>query len=190
MTKLNQLLEAKNVTALGFPAIQGLSNFSKGAEKVVLATLPAAMLLELGIESYYAPIIPRDSKFATAQDIINADLDVQKYVVCKVEKIEMVKYANPIDAIIVSRHEGTVDYIKNNLGFNGAKVFSGNVTANDVKGKHVIGTLPPHLVSECDVYTAISIKDFDYNVDGDLQGKALQDRIIVSDAIKLSKEDK
>lgn len=188
MTKLNKLLETKNVTALGFPAVQELSNFSKGTENVVLATLPAATLLEQGIESYYAPIIPRNSKFATAQDIINADLDVQKYNVRKVDKIEMVEYANPIDTIIVSRHVGTVDYIKNDLGFNGAKVFSGNVTADNVKGKHVVGTLPPHLVSECDVYTAISIKDFDYNKDGDLRDKELQDRIIVSETIKLKEE--
>lgn len=186
MTKLNELLETKNVTALGFPAVQELSNFSKGTEKVVLATLPAAELLKQGIESYYAPIIPRNSKFATAQDIIDADLNLQKYNVRKVEKVETVKYANPIDTIIVSRHVGTVDYIKINLGFNNAKVFSGNVISDDVKGKHVIGTLPPHLVSECDIYTAISINDFDYNKDGDLQGKALQDRIIINNPIKLT----
>ena len=145
MMKLNELLETKNVTALGFPAVQELSNFSKGTENVVLATLPVATLLEQGIESYYAPIIPRDSKFATAQDIIDADLDVQKYNVRKVDKIEMVEYANPIDTIIVSRHIGTVDYIKNNLSFNGAKVFSGNVTTDNVKGKH-LSQLPEFLL--------------------------------------------
>ncbi|KYG89139.1 hypothetical protein A0U40_14040 [[Bacillus] sp. KCTC 13219] len=186
--KLNQFLNTRKVVASGFPAIAGLSNLSKGTEEVVLSTLPAAQLAAQGITNYYAPVLPRDAKFATSEDIIAADLDVQKYTVQTVDKIDMVGYANPIDTIVVSRHKGTVDYIQNELDWWGIKVFGGNITAEDVKGKHVIGTLPPHLIAECDVYTAISIKDFDYTKDGDLQGDELKSRIIVNKPIKLTKE--
>lgn len=188
MTKLNDLLSAKKVVASGFSAIEGLADFSKGTDEVDLSTLPASLLAEKGITEYYAPVIPRDSKFSTSQEVIDANLDVQRYHIDVLqEPADLLDYANPLKTIIVTRHKGTIDYIKNELGWVGSRVFDGNVTVDDVKGKHVIGVLPPHLVSECDVYTAISIKDFDYIKDGDLQGGEFKQRAIVNKPIKLTK---
>lgn len=190
MSKLNNLLSTKKVVASGFPAIAGLGEFSKGTDEVVLSTLPASALAGKGITEYYAPVIPRDSKFATAQDVIDADLDVQQYKIEVLqEPADLLEYANPVKTIIVSRHPGTIDYIHDDLDWFMSKVFDGNVTADDVKGKHVVGTLPPHLVAECDVYTAISIKDFDYTKDGDLAGEDFKQRVLVNKPIKLTKVD-
>lgn len=133
-------------------------------------------------------MIPRDSKFTTPQDVIVADLDVQQYKIDVLkEPAELLDYANPLATIVVSRHKGTADYIQNDLNWWGTKVFDGNINVEDVKDKHVIGTLPPHLIAECDVYTAISVKDFDYTKDGDLAGNELKERIMVNKPIKLTK---
>ncbi|MDF1510859.1 CRISPR-associated protein Csx16 [Robertmurraya sp. DFI.2.37] len=171
--KLNQLLNDFKVVASGFPAFAGLGEHSKGENKVVLSTLSPNALLEQGIEKYYAPVIPRNSKFETTQDILDADLSVKQYIVYPVDE-----HATAcMDKIIVSRHRGTVDYIKDSMGIDWLPVFD-SVTNDDIKDKHVIGTLPPHLVAECGAYSAISIKDFDYSKDSDLYGAELSQRIL------------
>lgn len=184
--KLQTLLNHFKVTSTGFPAFAALGEHSKGTDKATLSTLPAAVLASQGVKEYYSPIIPRDSKFMTVEDVLQADLDVRKYRIEMVDKLDMLKYANPIDTVIVSRHKGTIDHIlKDFTLIQRPQVLDGNITADDIKGKHVIGTLPPHLITECDVYTAISIKDFDYANDGDLHGEELARRIVINDPIKL-----
>ena len=74
------------------------------------------------------------------------------------------------------------DYLVNYLSSEAA------VEVSDIEGKHVIGTLPPHLVVECALYTPVTIKDFDYNVDGDLQGEELKERIQIGKPISLKEE--
>lgn len=190
--KLKSLLNHFVIEVTGFPSFVELEKHSREfAKRVVLSTLPAATLASQGITEYYAPVIPRNSKFMTAEDILSADLDVNKYKITTVnDNLDLLAYANPIDTVIVSRHKGTADYLlKDYNDLNAPRVLDGNVSVKDVKGKHVIGTLPPHLVSECDYYTSVSIRDFDYAVDGDLKGKELEKRIIISDPIKLENID-
>lgn len=190
--KLKSLLDNFAVEVTGFPAFVELKKHSREfGEQAVLSTLPAAVLVSQGVTEYYAPIIPRNSKFLTAEDILNTDLDVKKYKITTVnDKLDLLAYANPIDTVIVSRHKGTVDYLlKDYNDSNAPRVLDGDVSVEDVKGKHIIGTLPPHLVSECDYYTAVSIKDFDYAVDGDLKGIELEDRVTINNPIKLENVD-
>lgn len=180
--KLNTLLKKFSVNSTGFPAFAGLGEHSneKGVD-VMLSTLPAAVLASQGVTEYYAPVIPRDSKFMTTDDVLKADLDVQEY---KIEH-NVSWNGGAGNTVIVSRHQGTIDYIKNNSGNADVQILDGNITAEDIQGKQVIGTLPPHLITECDAYIAVSIKDFDYAKDGDLQGEELRNRIVFNDPIRL-----
>lgn len=177
--KLQDLLNTKKVVSTGFPAFAGLGAHSKGTEEVVLSSLSPAILAGQGITEYYALQLPRGTVFNTTEDIISANPTVRKYIIEVVDKLDYLGYANPIDTVIVSRHQGTVGILQKPDKWQGAKVYE-SVTADDVKGKHVVGTLPPHLITACDMYTAVTIKDFDYNKDGDLSGKELEDRLIIA----------
>lgn len=179
MLKLNDLLNTKKVISIGFPAIAGLGEYSKGTEEVVLSSLSPAILAEQGVTEYYALQLPRGTVFKTTEDIINANPTVRKYIIEVVDKLDYLPYANPIDTVIVSRHKGTVGILQHSDLWSGSKVFE-SVTEEDIKGKHVVGTLPPHLITACDMYTSVVIKDFDYNKDGDLSGKELKDRLVIA----------
>lgn len=177
--KLSELLATKKVVASGFSAIEGLSAHSKGTEEVVLSSLPPSDLLTQGVTEYYALEIPRGTVFATAEDIIVADLPVRKYM------IDLPQGAAYMDIVIVSRHKGTVDELLERYEFSVGggqeiKVLEA-VTADDIRGKHVIGTLPPYLITVVGAYTAVTIKDFDYIKDGDLHGEELAQRMVVAD---------
>lgn len=192
MEKLNTLIDGKEVKATGFPAFAGLTN-TEGDADVIISTLPAAVLAEQGIMEYYAPVIPRNSVFNTTDDVLAADLDVKKYRIAVLTDKQVYPYQDPFNTVIVSRHQGTIDYICNHLPWDALgddallpPILSGNVTADDIINKLVIGTLPPHLVSECMAYQAVTVKNFDYAKDGDLTGDELAERIVVSPPIELT----
>ncbi|WP_144029304.1 CRISPR-associated protein Csx16 [Paenibacillus campinasensis] len=173
--KLSQLLATKKVVASGFAAIAGLSAFSRGREEVVLSSLAPSVLADQGVTEYYALQLPRGTVFNTPEDIIAADLDVQKYTIETVHSVEGMEH------VIVSRHQGTINILldKYDLEANG-NVYA-SVTAEQIAGKHVIGTLPPQLISAAGAYTAVTIKNFDHTKDGDLSGQELRDRLIMAD---------
>lgn len=180
MTNIKTVLATFKVTGLGFPAIQDLGKYSLGDEaEVVVSTLSPSVLKEQGITSYFAPQFERGQVFKSAEEIIEANVSLNYYTITEAT-------AND-DLVIVSRHQGTVDILLQGLGEN-TPVLSGNVHASDIKGKHVIGTLPPHLVAECALYTPVTIKDFDYIKDGDLQGEELKERIQIGKPISLKEE--
>ncbi|MCR6108708.1 hypothetical protein HXA34_20640 [Salipaludibacillus agaradhaerens] len=173
--KIKDLLKTKKVTTSGFKAISELAEYSEGTEEVVLSSAPPFILAEQGISEYYALDIPRGSTFSTAQDIIDADLTVRKY------RIEHVVSASQMDLVIASRHQGTVEILINQYGAHHPElqVFD-SVTSDQIAGKHVIGTLPPHLIAAAGAYTAVSIKNFDYTKDGDITGDELKERLIIA----------
>ena len=104
--KLNNLLKTNKVTVEGFPAFKQLEEFCNKEGKVVnLCTLPAELLLQQGITEYYAPVIPRGSIFNTAQEIMDADLDVKKYRITEVSEEEI----EGKETIIVTRHWAAVN---------------------------------------------------------------------------------
>lgn len=182
--KLNYLLQKKNVITSGFPAFTGLSEFSTGEGDVYLSTLPAASLTTQGIVKYYAPILPRDVVFNTTQDIIDADIDVFYYEIEKIDIKEAIKFPT----IVVTRHKGTEEHLLKKLS-KGVPILRDKVTARDITGRHVIGTLPPHLISACAAYSAVNIKDFDYaSGDNDLTGAVLEKRIVVHRPIRLIRQ--
>ena len=178
--KLNNLLKTNKVTVEGFPAFKQLEEFCNKEGKVVnLCTLPAELLLQQGITEYYAPVIPRGSIFNTAQEIMDADLDVKKYRITEVSEEEI----EGKETIIVTRHWAAVNIAHELYPFV-TKILLGNVTEEEVKGKNVVGVLPPFLVAKVNSYVAISIKDYNAT-EGDLSEKEIKDRLIVGKPIKL-----
>ncbi len=178
--KLNELLKQYNVNIMSFPAFKGLEEFCNKEGKVVnLCTLPAELLLQQGISEYYAPVIPRGSIFNTAQEIMDADLDVNQYRIVEVES-EDVEYC---DTVIVTRHKATIDIIKEKFNCV-TKVLTGNVTAEDIQGRNVVGVLPPNLICKCNSYIAMSIKDYNAT-EGDLTKEQIEDRLIMGRPIRL-----
>lgn len=175
--KIQTLLQTKKVIASGFAAITALGAYSQGTEEVVLSSLAPSILFEQGITSYYALEIPRGVVYNSADDIIEANLPVRQYT------IQPVTLSDNVDTVIVSRHAGTVDLLKQR--YPNVLVFA-QVTADDITDKHVIGTLPPHLITAAEAYTAVTIANFDHVKDGDLNGQELQDRLIIAyQAIKV-----
>lgn len=183
--KLKSVLELFKVEATGFPAVQGLEGYSQEeGSKVVVSTLPASVLVEQGITEYLAPRFERGQVFQTTEDMIAADIELGAYkIIADFEPKKLRQLTLKKNTVIVSRHEGTVAILKDM--YRNAEVFNGNVSSKDIEGKHVIGTLPPFLIASAGIYTPVTIKDFDYNVDGDLSGDELDERLIIGDPFQL-----
>lgn len=183
--KLKSVLELFKVKATGFPAVQGLESYSQeeGSE-VVVSTLPASVLAEQGIYEYLAPRFERGQVFQTTEDMIAADIELGAYkIIADFEPQKLRQLTLKKNTVIVSRHEGTIEILKDM--YCNAEVFDGNVSSKDIEGKHVIGTLPPFLIASAGIYTPVTIKDFDYNVDDDLLGDELDERLIIGDPFQL-----
>lgn len=170
--KLNNVINRRNLTVYGFPAFVGLTKKSnKDAYAAVLSTFPPATMLEMGISVYYAPVIPRNSRFCTPEEIIAADLD------CNLVRVTAAPEIKPDnDVVIVSRHPGTVASLQ---GAYPNHVVMDQITADDIKDKTVVGTLPPHLVQFAGRYQSVSIRDFDYARDGEIAGEELEERLVI-----------
>lgn len=183
--KLNKVLEKSNITVYGFRAFKELDILSnKNGGNKVIATDSPAIMIGRDIHSYYAPVLPRNTVFNTVDDIINADLDLQLVSVSNYQSWDNID----IDKIvIVSRHAGTIAILKDM--YANARVLSGNLSCEDIKNCHVIGTLPPYLISYCSSYRAVTINNFDYAIDADLQGQELLDRIVIHEPISVMIED-
>ena len=184
MTKLQDVLNAFGVTGMGFEVMYGLAQHSQhgvggDSSNVVVSTLPAAVMAAKGIKTYFAPQFERGQVFETTEELIKANPTVNFFAITNGDEYT--------ETIIVSRHGGTVEILKEK--YPDAEVLTGNVNAETVKGKHVVGTLPPHLVSECALYTHVGIKDFDYNKDGDIKGTELLERIEINEPIGLDLVD-
>ena len=179
MKKLNDIINTCNVTAYGFPAFKGLANRSNpnGAPAIV-STLSAAVMADMDIYEYYAPVIPRNTLYNTTDDVISADLDVYTVNVTHVSDITA---NDPV--IIVSRHAGTVTLLREM--YPNSTVLE-SIKPEDISGKDIVGTLPPHLIQYAGRFKGFSIRNFDYNVDGDLSGDELRDRLIIAGTIQVS----
>ena len=182
--KLNDLLKKCNVSAFGFPAFAALSALSNQNSnmKVILSTLSPGENRSKGISSYIAPVLPRGVIFNSPLDVVEADIDVNF-----VSVHDGISSSDCEKILIVSRHQGTIDILKSM--YPEADILSGNVSANDISGAFVAGTLPPHLVAHCKSYQAVTIKNFDYNKDGDLSGTELQERMIIHEPIAVEISD-
>lgn len=183
MKKLNNIINTNNVTAYGFPAIKGLAERSNtGGDPAIVSTLSAAVMADMGIDTYYAPVMPRNAKYATTEDVIAANLDVN---LVHVEHTQDVPTDAPV--IIVSRHPGTVSILQDT--YHNSIVLA-DITPDDITGKDVVGTLPPNLIQYARSFRAVAIKDFDYNKDGDLSGEELKERMIFTGTIRVTVDDK
>ncbi|WPB35074.1 hypothetical protein [[Clostridium] scindens] len=178
MKKLNKIARNCNIRAYGFQALKDFAeNSSKYGRKEIISSLSPAVMAEMGIMEYYAPVFPRGSVYNTAEDLVNADLSVNKIVVQWEDKDENA------EEIIVSRHNGTIEILR--AMYPNATIYSGNINPEDIEGKFVAGTLPPHLIQYASAYQAVTINNFDYCHDGDLKGKELQERLHISSPISV-----
>ena len=176
--KLNNIIANRALTIYGFEAFTNLAaKCNHDARPAVLSTLPPSMMYDMGMPVYFAPVIPRDSRFGTPEEIIDADLDCNLVRVAKTDEIK------PDDeVIIVSRHPGTVSLLQNMYPNN---VVLDQVSGYDIDGKTVVGTLPPHLIQYAARYQSVTIRDFDYTRDGDIAGEELEDRLVIGKPVSI-----
>lgn len=179
MKKLNTVISSNNVTAYGFPAFKGLADRSNpDGGPAVVSTLSAAVMADMGISVYYSPVIPRGTVFNSTDEVIAADLDVNTV---QVEHVNDIAASDQV--VIASRHPGTVELLQAMYPNN---TVLASVTPDDISGKDVVGTLPPHLIQYACRFKAVSVKDFDYAKDGDLSGPELRDRMVVTGTIRVT----
>lgn len=177
MKKLNDILNNCNVTVYGFQAFNALKDHcNKDGLPVIISTLSAAFMADMGITEYYAPVIPRSTIYNTADEIINADLEVNTVHVTKVPDVP-----NDTRVIIASRHPGTVKYLEDMYPNHRTLA---HVEPADIFLENVVGTLPPHLIQYASSFRAVTIKDFDYAKDEELNGKELKERMIFTSTIR------
>ncbi len=175
--KLNSLLSVANFQVLPgtFPAVAAYAATATGAEEKFFGTLAGALASGFDGE-FISPILPRGLRLNTSEEVFEADLS---YNVVEVKKLN----TEVCPELIVSGHAGTVEFLQSQ--YPDAEVVSGNITPEEVKGKFIIGTLPPHLAAEAEGYIPVRIDSFDYSKDGDLAGKELQKRLVIDDPVKV-----
>jgi len=182
--KLNQIINTCNVTVFGFPAFEELKSVVRNTEdqavtSTVISTLPATVMLHVyGIGEYFAPIIPRGTIFRSANEIIEADLDVNHVSVFPAPGLDTY---SPDELLIVTQHKATIDILS--AMHPDAPVITASVSADDIRDKVVIGVLPPHLIQFCKAFSAATIKDYNVAVDGDISADDLWDRLEVMSPI-------
>lgn len=176
--KLNNIIADRALTIYGFEAFTDLAaKCNHEGRRAVLSTLTPSMMYDMGMPVYFAPVIPRNSRFCAPDEIVAADLDCNLVCVTKADEIK------PDDeVIIVSRHPGTVSLLRDACPNN---VVFGQVTEDDIKGKTVVGTLPPHLIQHAARYQSVTIRDFDYTRDGDIAGKELEERLVIGTPVTI-----
>lgn len=177
--KLNDLLGLAKFRVLPgtFPAVSAYAEMAKGPLEGAFGTLAGALTSGF-TGAFIAPVLPRDLRLNTSEEVFNADLDYQIVEISKIEE-------KIVPEIIVSRHTGTAEILRSQYGQD-IPVLSGNLEPEEVKGKNVIGTLPPHLAAEAAGYIPVRIANFDYSRDGDLAGDELLSRLIVDSPIKVT----
>ncbi|MCI6468106.1 MAG: hypothetical protein MSA90_21910 [Faecalicatena sp.] len=181
MKKLNDIISTCHVTAYGFEAFKGLAERSNpNGIPVVISTLSAAVMADMGICDYYAPYIRRDTVYNTTEDIVVANLNAKRI---QVELVDDITAADPV--VIVSRHAGTVDLLREMYPKN---IVLESIEVEDILYKNVVGTLPSHLIWYAKRFKGFVIRDFDYNTDGDLAGDKLRDRLVITSTIRIKKE--
>jgi len=170
--KLSELFENFYVKCSGFPAFVKLEDrniLTDNSIRVFLSTNSPAIMAERAINTYYAPVIPRGSIFKTADEILNADLSVNKVTVHFVTDISRDDHV-----LICSRHAEAVEVLK--LMFPNGRVQS-SISQKAIEGMKVVGTLPPHLIQFCDGYKAVTIRRSVRDMNGNVIKEELMDRI-------------
>lgn len=180
MKKLNELRESYRITAYGFKAFTDYAAESNpDGPEVVVSTLSPSAMIDMCVEDYYAPVMPRGARYTTASDIVDADLDVNHVTVSIIHDM-----IDTHSILIVSRHPGTIKMLRSL--YPTAQVITGDVSAEDIRDSVVVGTLPPHLAAECSAYIAVTIDNFDRCRDGDLDGDELQHRVRIRRPVKVT----
>lgn len=179
--KLKKILKNFNLNEVyGFPAFQQLKDYAnqQSDDIAILSTLSPADMLMKNIKEYYYPVIPRGSRFNTAEEIIDADLEVITVYVENTEEISREDFVT-----IVSRHPATIEIIKKEYPNN--EIFTGNVTVEEIQNKKVIGTLPADYAAVAAVYKPCVIENFNAAIDNDLSGEEFEKRFKILPAVKV-----
>ena len=177
--KLNDILDTVNFRVLPgtFPALAAYAAKADGNLQKDFGTLAGALASGFDGE-FISPILPRGLRLNTSEEVYEADLG---YNVVEVKKLNSEEIS---PELIVSGHTGTAEILQSR--YPDAEIASGNVTPEEVKGKVIVGTLPPHLAAECAGYIPVRIQNFDYSKDGDLNGDELLSRLIIDSPVKVT----
>lgn len=141
-----------------FPALRDyVVRYHSHGPMLWLGTLSAALQAKT-IGAFFTPILPRGLKLTTGKEVWDADLDAE----CL--RVDLVEYGEP--DIIVSRHPATIELLRGR--WPNATVLTGDVSAAQVRGRVVAGTLPPQLATETASYRPVWVKQYDGVVDGDV----------------------
>lgn len=138
-----------------------------------VGTLAAALQAKY-LGPFFAPVLPRGLKLATAQEVWDADLDAG----CL--RVDLVEYEAP--NLIVSRHPATIKMLRER--WPSATVLDGNVSPEEVRGKVVAGTLPPQLVTETASYRPVWVGQYDAIAESDVDDV---ERITMGHPVRVSK---
>lgn len=123
-----------------------------------VGTLAAALQAKY-LGPFFAPVLPRGLKLATAQEVWDADLDAGCF------RVDLAEYETP--DLIVSRHPATIKILRER--WPSATVLDGDVSVDQVKGKVVAGTLPPQLVTELASYRPVWVENYDASAESDVE---------------------
>jgi hypothetical protein len=183
--KLNKLLETNALEVFGFPVFKELENHAQnqaeGYPLITISTDTPALMLERNYGAYWTPILPDRSHYKTAQEIIDADLDVKIINVFGAEQI-----TEKDQVTIVSYNQETTKLLKS-LYLKHTTL--SKVTADDIKDKDVVGTLPINLATKCRTYTAAVINSYNRTADGEVTGDEFRDRIRIFPTIVVIGKD-
>ena len=141
-----------------FPALRDyVVRYHSHGPMLWLGTLSAALQAKT-IGAFFTPILPRGLKLATAQEVWDADLDAGCF------RVDLAEYETP--DLIVSRHPATIKMLRER--WPNAMVLDGDVSAAQVSGKVVAGTLPPQLVTEVSSYRPVWVGQYDAIAESDV----------------------
>ncbi len=138
-----------------------------------VGTLAAALQAKY-LGPFFAPVLPRGLKLATAQEVWDADLNAGCF------RVDLAEYELP--DLIVSRHPATIKMLRER--WPNAMVLDGDVSTAQVSGKVVAGTLPPQLVTELASYRPVWVDKYDASTDGDIEDAG---RITIGHPVRVSK---
>lgn len=177
MKKLNNIIASNNVTAYVPRAIWGLEDRSNpDGESVIISTDSSSAMGNIGVTEYYSIIMPRNSEYTSPDDVMAADLNVELVHIEVTEEI-------PSDAPVIIHHEhpGIVGLLK---GMYPDSIVLTSVTLDNIANKNVVGSLPDNLIQYTAWFQAVAIEDYD--IDGDLSGDRLKERMIITKAVHVT----
>lgn len=177
--KLNELAKGYHLKGYGCKALkeycEKYSN-KNGVCTIVSMLDPYNSMRKVGTDParYFALDIEPEVTFATAEDILKADINVERMMIYNDDNA----FTPDNDIIIVSPHKGIQDFLKER--YPDAPVYSSIDNVQLIERKNVVGSLSPRLARETRLYRPTFINKYNPDKHADLQGDKLKNKIRVT----------